>query len=1174
MKILVVEDDRAIAQALECLLSSYGYTIDMATDGEAGLQLAEAFEYDLVVLDVLLPKLDGISLCQQLRTRHFQTPILLLTGQGEGHQKATALNAGADDYVVKPFDAEELVARVQALLRCGKHHHPVLTWGDLLLEPSSRKVTYQTHLLSLASKEYAILELLLRNPRTVFSARSILDHAWTATESPGEEVVRVHIKGLRQKLKAVGAPKNWIKTVHRVGYQLNPLYAPPLGAPTSNPPTLSESAELQAIHEELQITLAALQVAEAELRQRNAELQQVRQTIDQEQQHYQDLFELAPDGYLVTDTYGTIQAANRAASALLGYQNLTGQPLAVFVAESEQAVLRTWLAELKVIQNWKILLKPHYRDPFPALIAVTPIRNTQNHITQLRWSLRNLRDQKQAERSLIESEEQFRVLSEISPVGIFRNDLQGRCTYANAKTLEITGLSLEENLGDGWGQNLHPEDRDWMYAAWSDFVAQTKLGQPANYQVEPRYLYEDGSIKWIFAQAVPEYNASGELVGYIGSVIDVTERKEAEAALQKSEERYRSAIEVMQEGILIVDADLSIQSSNASVARIVGIPPEHYIGCHLDDPCWQMIDEAGNLLSFEQQPAIITLRTGQSCLNQVVGFHKPDGDLVWLSINTQPLIRSGERSPYGLVASFSDITARKQAEQALQASEQRLQTILDNAPAAIYLLDRQNRFLLVNRLCAELNATPPDQIMGKSLYDICPTEIADTFATHNRTVLETGQLLQVEEVLPYPTEQLRTYITIKFPLCDATGTPYAVCSISTDITDKKQLETQFYRAQRLESLGTLASGIAHDLNNVLTPILITAQFLQSKLPNLDGQSQELLQVLEESAKRGVDLVHQILTFTQGAEGKRVPIQVADLLQEVISVVQQTFPKSISIQQNIPKRGVGLTAADSTQLHQVLMNLCVNARDAMPNGGTLILSVQNCMVDDHFAQQHLDAQVGRYVVITVADTGTGIPPKVRDLIFDPFFTTKPVGQGTGLGLSTVLGIVRSHGGFLQVSSEVGQGTQFHVYLPTTDAPLPGSSKLVEAPRQGKGELVLVVEDDAAVQCVHASVLESYHYQILVARDGVEAIAMYVKHQADVHAVLMDVMMPDIDGISAIRVLQRLNPAVKIIAMSGLSSNREAALTAGATVFLPKPFVMKDLLETLYNLINDPEVQQSN
>jgi PAS domain S-box-containing protein len=1173
MKILVVEDDRTIAKTLKSLLSACNYTVDVAADGEAGLQLVEAFEYDLILLDVLLPKLDGISLCQQLRAKRAQMPILLLTGQGGGHQKAIALNAGADDYVVKPFDAEELIARVQALLRRGHTSQPNLTWGDLLLDPSSRKVTYGEHLLSLAPKEYAILELLLRNSQTVFNARAILDHAWTATESPGEEAVRVHIKELRRKLKVVGAPKDWIKTMHRVGYQLNPLYSSILVTQTSNVPTWPQTAELQAANKKLQNTLAALAVAEEELRRRNEELQFVRQTIKQERQHYQDLFELASDGYIVTDTHGIIQAANRAASTLLGYQSLIGNPLTVFVAEPEQATLRTWLAELKVIRNRRLLLKPHYRDPFPVRIAVTPIRDVQNHVTQLRWFLHDLRKRKQVERSLLESEEQFRLLSEVSPVGIFRNDLQGRCTYANAKTLEITGLSLEENLGDGWGKNLHPDDYDWMYAAWSNFVEQTKLGQSANYQVEHRYLYQDGSVKWIFAQAVPEYNASGELVGFIGSVVDITERKAAEAALQKSEERYRSAIEVMQEGILIIDADLSIQSSNASVARIVGIPTEHYIGCRLDDPHWQMIDEAGRLLKVEQMPAIVTFRTGQPCSNQVVGFYKPDGNLVWLSINAQPMMRSGDRSPCGMVVSFSDITARKQAEHALQASEQRLQTILDNAPAAIYLLDGQNRFLLVNRMCAELNANTPDQIVGKSLYDICPIEVADTFATHNQTVLETGQLLQVEEVLPYPAEQLRTYITIKFPLCDATGTPYAVCGISTDITDKKQLETQFYRAQRLESLGTLSSGIAHDLNNVLTPILATAQFLQSKLSNLDTRSQEMLKVVEESAKRGADLVQQILTFTQGAEGKRLPVQVAEPLQEVISIVQQTFPKSISIQHKIPKSGIALISADPTQLHQVVMNLCVNARDAMPDGGTLSLSVKNCTVDECFAQTNLDAQVGSYVVITVGDTGRGIPSEVRDYIFEPFFTTKPVGQGTGLGLSTVLGIVRSHGGFLQVSSEVGQGTQVQVFLPTTDA-CSTEREPVEESREGKGELVLMVEDNSAVQYIHCSILESHGYQTLIARDGVEAIALYAKHQDDVQVVLMDVMMPDMDGISAIRVLRRLNPDVKIIAMSGLRSNRESTLAAGASVFLAKPFVMEELLRVLYSLIHDSQTHQSN
>ena len=229
MKILVVEDEQTLAQSLRHLLTHSHYAVDIAADGETGLAMAEAFSYDLMILDVLLPKLDGISLCQQLRQDGCQTPILLLTGQdGGGHQKAIALNAGADDYVVKPFNAEELVARIQALLRRGAVNlQPILRWGNLSLNPSSFQVSYNSHLLTMTPKEYAILELLLRNSQKVFSAQAILEHVWQSVEAPGEEAVRVHIKEVRKKMGAVGAPKDLIKTVYRVGYRLNPDYGNP-----------------------------------------------------------------------------------------------------------------------------------------------------------------------------------------------------------------------------------------------------------------------------------------------------------------------------------------------------------------------------------------------------------------------------------------------------------------------------------------------------------------------------------------------------------------------------------------------------------------------------------------------------------------------------------------------------------------------------------------------------------------------------------------------------------------------------------------------------------------------------------------------------------------------------------------------------------------------------------
>jgi hypothetical protein len=377
---------------------------------------------------------------------------------------------------------------------------------------------------------------------------------------------------------------------------------------------------------------------------------------------------------------------------------------------------------------------------------------------------------------------------------------------------------------------------------------------------------------------------------------------------------------------------------------------------------------------------------------------------------------------------------------------------------------------------------------------------------------------------------------------------------------QKHLETQFYRAQRLESLGTLASGIAHDLNNVLTPILSIAQVLQLQQPHPSERSQRMLKILEDSAKRGANMIEQILTFARGTGGERHPVQVTAILQEVIDVMQQTFPKSIDIHQNIAKQSIWLVSADSTYLHQVFMNLCVNGRDAMPDGGTLSFTVENYFVDPAFAQANLDAQVGNYAVVTIADTGTGIPLEVRDRIFDPFFTTKPPGQGTGLGLATALGIVKNYGGFLQVFSEVGQGTQVKVYLPAIEGTSTDSTRSEEQPSR-KGEMVLLVDDDIAVLHSIQSLLEIQDYIVIPANDGMAAIELYAQRQTEIKLAILDIMMPKMSGITLIHKLKEINPTVKIIAMSGLPTNREPALAAGASAFLSKPYTLKKLLESL-------------
>ncbi|MGI0493657.1 CBS domain-containing protein [Alkalinema pantanalense CENA528] len=507
-----------------------------------------------------------------------------------------------------------------------------------------------------------------------------------------------------------------------------------------------------------------------------------------------------------------------------------------------------------------------------------------------------------------------------------------------------------------------------------------------------------------------------------------------------------------------------------------------------------------------------------------------------------------------------EINDRQQAEQKIREQA----ALLDIANDAIFVRDLDARILYWNKGAERVYGWSQAEAIGKNanhlLYrDPSPLEAAFEVTLHQgawQGELHKCNKLGEDLVVESHWTLVRT----------ETGSPRFILTVDTDITERKLLEAQFLRAQRLESLGTLASGIAHDLNNILTPVLAVSQLLPLRLRDLDEPSQRLLTILRESAQRGSDLVAQILSFARGGESQRSRLQIAPLLNEVARIAKQTFPKSIDIRLESANADLWAVMADSTQLHQVLMNLTVNARDAMPEGGTLTLSAENVMVDESYARMHLDAIVGAYVAIAVTDTGIGIAPELLDRIFEPFFTTKEMGKGTGLGLSTAIGIIKSHGGFVNVYSDVGQGSCFTVYLPAATEGAEALEMPNLEPLMGNGEWILVADDEAAIREITKASLEAYNYQVIVANDGVDAIAVYAERKSEIFAVLLDIMMPLLDAPTVIRTLVKINPNVKIITMSGLAANEAIAhaRTANVRSFLAKPFTAHDLLNALHQL----------
>lgn len=395
--------------------------------------------------------------------------------------------------------------------------------------------------------------------------------------------------------------------------------------------------------------------------------------------------------------------------------------------------------------------------------------------------------------------------------------------------------------------------------------------------------------------------------------------------------------------------------------------------------------------------------------------------------------------------------------------------------------------------------------------------------------------------------------------------------LEADMAERKTLEKQFLQVQRLESLGTLAGGVAHDLNNVLAPILLSIQYLQERVT--DPRDQKVLAVIESSSLRGRDIVRQILGFARGIEGERAPVDLEGVLKELTSIIRQTFPKNITIRSGLSPK-LDTVIGDATQIHQLLLNLCVNARDAMGKGGQLSLGVHNSDVTESQAKLRLGVQPGAYVVLSVADTGCGMGPQTLDRMFEPFFSTKETGKGTGLGLSTVHTIARSHGGFVRCSSEIGRGTTFQVFLPATgSAPKPvaghgeARGNLAPARVQGSGELVLVVDDEAFIREMTRHTLEAFGFQAISACDGREAVALYAARPGEIALVLTDMMMPVMDGLKTIQALRKLDPAVKIIATSGFQGNDPpgAMDAGGADAFLAKPFSAEKLLRAIHQVL---------
>jgi len=629
------------------------------------------------------------------------------------------------------------------------------------------------------------------------------------------------------------------------------------------------------------------------------------------------------------------------------------------------------------------------------------------------------------------------------------------------------------------------------------------------------------------------------------------------AQLRASEANYRTIFNSTSDALFVHDLDGRILDVNEQAGTLLGADRAQLIGRPVGDfsqgepPYTQADAKAKALLVLQGQSQLFEWR-----------FRRVSGELFWAEVALRACEIAGEQR---VVASVRNISVRKQAQEALRLNEERLRLSMEASRQGWFELNIQTGETIPSPEYARILEYEPGEFKSSLQEWMDRIHPADREAALQayRVGVETGQPGMMEYRQRTKSGGWKWLRTVaKVVEYDGAGRPLRVMGTQTDITERKELESQLLHSQRLEAVGTLASGVAHDLNNILTPMLMASGLLRDKLP--DAKDRDLMKMLDDGGRRGAAIVRQLLAFSRSLAQERVALDPRHLLHDMAQLMRSSFPKEIKVVETLGE-APGMVEGETNQLHQVLMNLCVNARDAMPSGGTITLGLERAEVPFGPATKG-----GPHLVLSVADTGHGIPPELLERIFDPFFTTKPVGKGTGLGLASVHGIVKAHHGFVRVESTPGAGTVFRVFLPVREGPaiVPAPAPVsTPTPTQTASPIsaaaILVVDDDPAVLMVTCRFLQRMGYRAIPAGGGREAIAALQEHRDDVQLVITDFSMPEMDGPTLAPRLREIKPGLRLVGASGLNQDARAQelIALGFSEVLAKPYELDDLLQAV-------------
>ena len=868
------------------------------------------------------------------------------------------------------------------------------------------------------------------------------------------------------------------------------------------------------------------------------------------------IFEGSRDAIFLSDEDGRFVAVNSAATELTGFSREELLTMRIPDLHEESDLAAYCAFQRRILDGERILSEAPIRRKDGCKVAVEFNNSVVISGRRLMHTTgRDVGDRKRALEELRVSEERFRALIERAPIAIGLGR-KAVTVYANPKYLEMYGFeSVDEVRGRSIGEQFAPSCR----AEIEEQARQRAEGRPVPSEYEAIGQRKDGSMFPVHVATTIVQLADGPCTA--GFLTDITQRKRAEEALRESEARYRTLVDASPDAITMTDLQGTLILSNPQNARLYGY----------DDPqAMQGINVFDLVASEDRQRAMKdaqkTLDAGGVTSIEYMLLRK-DGSRFPAGVSTS-LLRDAGGTPAAVIGITRDISKRKQAEEALRVSEERYRRIVDTANEGIWSVNWKLRTTFVNDAFARMLGFAPEEMLGAPAETFTFPEDREEFRKH-MSIRRKGISEQYERRFRRKDGRECWCLVSGAPILDSDGRFAGSFGMLTDVTERRHLEEQLRQSQKMEAVGRLAGGVAHDFNNLLTVILGYSDVLLQGLE--PGPLLEATQEVRRAGERAAALTRQLLAFSRKQTLVPEVLDLGNVVSGLSTMVERLIGEDVKVSV-VVSPGLGRVKADRGQLEQVVMNLAVNARDAMPKGGSLIFELQNVVLDDAYAATHVEVEPGPYVLLAISDTGTGMDAETQKRIFEPFFTTKETGKGTGLGLSTVYGIVRQSGGSIDVYSEPGQGTTFKVYLPrfAGNAAVPRAVSAINPALRDASETVLVVEDEAAIRQLTKLILQKAGYTVLLAESPVAAERIAGSHPGPIHLMLTDVVMPGMRGPELAERLLRLRPDLRVLYMSGYTDNAIAhhGLLDAGTEFLQKPFTPAALGRKVREVLDTP------